>query len=508
MQSMQPLRKAVFFATVFCATIFLLYYVDDNLGTGWGVNVIHNWLQLGLLNLHGQLVYNPGGFDIAEHPIVYQGMSPVSLYPVFFASKIFAWSGLDTLPYDFFAVPILLWAIWRLLGRDDFAVIVAALALLCPGYMRCLKILDPNSLAVLPSLPFAVIMLAILRKPRLTPAQWVGLVIFTLAFMSLNWSTGWIFAPCLCLLFGMPGVNRRALIYLAGVMALGVCFVVVVSFALKAGVGSTGTNSGKIVNKLTGYLWGRGGYGEGLTTGRAFLRLVVVNGVGLLPLGLALVYATAQRMRGGARFPWFAFAPFALTILDIVIMRNYFGHHPPLGGPLLLVGLVFSLALLRAPLPGGAKSAPEKISFKFAPALALAGFVYGLAVLVCFRANENNLLSVAHLIHQNTARTDVIVTVKANDPNTASQAPRLDEPLDRRVIVVDDFQALAGETNHWMLLTSVNPGSSFTLVGQSTPPVQSWWSKPGEWFSRVVARRSANDRIGLSGTYFLYVPAH
>ncbi|HUE37584.1 MAG TPA: hypothetical protein VMO20_09350, partial [Candidatus Acidoferrum sp.] len=346
------LRKVVFFVAVFCATIFLLYYVDDNLGTGWAVNVVHNWLQFGLLNLRGQLVYNPGGFDIAAHPIVYKGMSPVCLWPAFLASKIFAWTGLDTLPFDFFAVPTLLWAIWRLLGRDDFAVIVAALALLCPGYMRCLKILDPNSLAVLPSIPFAVIVLAILRKPKLTPAQWAGLVIFTLAFMSLNWTTGWIFAPCLCLLFGMPGVNRRALIYLAGVMALGVCLVVAVSFAVKASGDAGARGHVKPLNVLAGYLWGSGGYGAGLTTGRAFLRLAVVNGVGLLPPGLALVYATAQRMRGGAGFPWFAFTPLALTIMDMVIMRNYFGHHPPLGGPLLLAGLVFSLALLRASPPG------------------------------------------------------------------------------------------------------------------------------------------------------------
>jgi hypothetical protein len=506
MQPTLPLRKMIFFAAVACATILLLYYLDDNMETGWPAAVVRNWLQFGFLNLHGQLVCNPGGFDIATHPNVYKGMSPVCLYPAFFASKIFQWAGLGTLPLQFFAVPILLWGIWRLLGRDDFAIIAAALAMLSPGYMRCQKMLETNTMAVLPVIPFAVIVMAILQKPKLTPIQWVGLVIFTLAFMSLNWSTGWIFAPCIFLLFGMPGVNRRALVCLVAVMAIGVFLVVGVSFALKAGGDAGAAGHVKALTILSGYLWGSGGYGEGLTTGRAFLRLAVVSGVGLLPLGLVLVYATAQRVRAGAGFPWFAFTPLSLTIMDIVIMRNYFGHHPPLAGPLLLVGLVFSLALLRVPPPEGAKKVPEKVSFKFAPALALAGAAYCLAVLVCFRANENGLLSVVRLVRQNTARTDVIVAVKANDPDTAVQAMKISEPLDRHVVVADDFQTLAGETNHWVLLTSVNPGGSFTLVAQSAPSTQSWVSKPGEWFSRVIAKRDANDRIGLSGTYSLYAP--
>jgi hypothetical protein len=280
---------------------------------------------------------------------------------------------------------------------------------------------------------------------------------------------------------------------------------VVVSFALKAGK-DAGTGHVSPLTILAGYTWGSNGYGEGLTTGRAFLRLAVVNGVGLLPLALALVYATPRWMRSVASFPWFAFAPLALTLLDIVIMRNYFGHHPPMAGSLLLVGLVFSIALLRCVPPKDAKMTPEKIPFTFAPALALTAFVYGLAVLVCFRANENHLLFVTQLIHQNTARSDVIVAVKENDSDTALQASRLDEQIDRHVIVADNFQALAGETNHWVLLTAVNPGARFTLIAQSPPPSQSWISKPGEWFSHFIAKRSANDRLDLPGPYYLYVP--
>jgi hypothetical protein len=509
MLSALTLRKAIFFVAVSCAAIFLLYYEDGNMGTSWPINVVHNWLQFGFLNLRCQLVQNPGGFDIADHPDIYQGMSPVSLYPAFLAAKIFEWSGLDTLPFDFFLIPLLLWGIWRLLGRDDFAVIAAALAVLCPGYMRWLKILDPNALSVLPAIPFAAILIMIFRKTKLTLAQWAGVVVFTLAFMSLNWTTGWIFAPCLCLLFGMPGINRRALIYLAAVMAVGVCAIVAVSFAVKAGdeAAVAGQGHAKPLGVLAGYTWGSGGYGEGLTTGRAFLRLAVVNGAGLLPLGLVLVYATAQRMRGGTGFPWFAFTPLALTIADIVIMRDYFGHHPPMAGPLLLVGLVFCIALLRSP-PEGVKPVPEKFLFKLAPALVLAAFVYGLAVLVCFRANENHLLFVAQLIRQNTARSDVIVTVKENDPATASQASRLDGPVDRHVVVVENFGALATQTNRWVLLTSVKSGNSFKLIAQSELPSQSWISKPGEWFSRFIAKRSANDRMDLPGPYYLYAPAH
>src|ERR1700722_10114174 len=90
-----PFRKFIFFAGVVCASVFLSFLIDDNLGPGWPTNVIRNWQEYGFFNLHGKLVYNAGGSDVSAHPQVYGGMSPVSLYPVLFATRIFSWTGLN-----------------------------------------------------------------------------------------------------------------------------------------------------------------------------------------------------------------------------------------------------------------------------------------------------------------------------------------------------------------------------------------------------------------------------
>jgi hypothetical protein len=501
-QSVSPAKKVIFFAAVFFTTVFLLYYVDDNLATAWPTNVVRNWLQFGILNLHGQLASNPGGYDIA-HPNVYKGMSPVCLYPAFLVSKIFQGSGLEMLPFQVLLVTAIFWASWHLLGRDRLAVILATTAILCPGYMRWMKFLDPNAVSVLPVIPYAAIVLAILKKPKLTPGMGALLVVLTLAFMSLNWTTAWVCAPCVFLLWGMPGANRRGIILVAVLMFIAVPAVVLLSLAAKTG--GPASQSGHI---LGGYTWANGGYGEGLTTGRAFLRLAAVNGIGFLPLGLGLIYATVRRRNDGSRFPWFAFTPLALTAMDVIIMRNYFGHHPWMSGPVMLVGLIFSLALLQARSAETSENSAEKIPFKLMPLLMLLGFVYGLVVLMFFRANQMDMLSLLKLVRQHSPRGDTLVIVKSADAATASLADRLDEPLDRHIVVVDNFNGVANVQGSWMILSSVKLDDSFMLMAQSGAHSQSFLTRVADWFNHSIAKRSRGDRLELSGNYYLYGPRH
>src|SRR6185369_2128296 len=139
---------------------------------------------------------------------------------------------------------------------------------------------------------------------------------------------------------------------------------------------------------LRGYTWGNTGYGVGLTTGKAFFRLAFVNGIGLFPLWLVLAYAVATSSRHRGRLAWLAWAPLALTIVDIVVMRNYFGHHPPMAGPLLLLGIVFTISLLRC-----SQDTVENIPSLAVPIAALLCFLFGLSALAFFQANQKPLLS-------------------------------------------------------------------------------------------------------------------
>ena len=508
MKAALSFRSFLFVAAVTVAAAILLSLIDDNLGLAWPTNVMRNWQEFGLLHLHGELISNPGGFEATTHPQVYRGMSPVFLYLVYFVTQVFSWTGLDTLAFHIVLLLAVLWGTWNLLGRDDFALIVAVAAVLCPGYMRWPKILDPNTVAVLPVIPYAVIALAILKRPKITPALAVTLLLLTVAFMSLNWTTAWVCGPCIVLFLGMPGVNRRGLIFLTAVMMLGIPAVVATSLAAKASTSApTGIGAMGPGQVLGSYTWGSGGYGGGLTTGRAFVRLAFVNAVGLLPLWLAVAYAVARRIRDGAQFLWlvFAFAPLALTAADIVVMRNYFGHHPWMAGPVLLSGAIFSLALLRVPMVEREKGA-GRVSQGLTWALAALCFVYGLAVLAFFRTNETQLLSLAQLVREHTARSDTIVIVSDMDAGTARLADRLDEPLDRRVIMVNDVKDLSAEKDRWVILSAVRLNDSWKLAAQSAGQTHTGLSKVTDWFNRSISRRSPGDRLELSDTYYLYGP--
>src|SRR5262249_14344989 len=126
------------------SSLMLMYLIDDGLEIGWPHHVIRNWQDFGFLNLGGKLVTNPGGFDVTSHPDVYKGMSPVSLYPAFIATKLFGLTDLGTMPFHLLIALAVFWGIWKLLGEDNFAFVTAALAILLPGYLRWQRILDPN----------------------------------------------------------------------------------------------------------------------------------------------------------------------------------------------------------------------------------------------------------------------------------------------------------------------------------------------------------------------------
>lgn len=507
MQASALFRNLIFVAVVAVAAAILLSLIDDNLGLAWPTNVMRNWQEFGLLRMHGQLVYNPGGYEATTHPEIYRGMSPVFLYPAYLVTQLFSWTGLDTLAFHLVLLLAVMWGIWNLLGRDNFALAVAAAAVLCPGYLRWPKILDPNTLAALPAVPYAAIALAILRKPKFTLVSAVALLVLTAGFLSLNWTTGWVCGPCIFLFLGMPGINRRGLIFLIALMVIGVPAVVATSLAVKAGGGgATGIGGMGPAQVLACYTWGGGGYGEGLTAGKALMRLAFTNGIGLLPLWLALVYTAARRAGNGTRLArlLFAFVPLALTAADILIMRNYFGHHPWMAGPVLLVGVIFSLTLLR--VSAGEPASAEKIPRKYIWTVAALCFVYGYAALTFFRANEVQLLRLAHLVREHTARSDTLVIIKDKDAATARLTDRLDELLDRRMVVVDDMKELGDEKGHWVILSAVPLDDSLKLAAQSTAPPPSALNRITDWFNRFISRRRPGDRLELSDTYFLYGP--
>ncbi len=498
--------KILFSIGVAAVMAGLMHLIDDGWGPSWAYNVLRNWQEFGIFSLHGQMISNPAGFGVPEHAEIYKGMSPVCLYPVYFVTQFFGWSGLGTDAFYILFGLATFWGIWHLLGQNNFALAIAAAAILCPGYMRYQRELDPNAISVLPVIPYAAVVLTVLRRPKLSPMLLTALFLLTLGFASLNWTTAWVCGPCILLLFGMPGINRRTLLLFIGILGTCVALTVVASLIAKSGGGQSGINLSNPLQVIRTYMSGSIGYGQGMTWGKAFVRLAFVNAVGLFPLWLVLIYISARRIRSGDGLSWIQFAPLILTILELGVMRNYFGHHPWMSCPVIFVGMIFSLALLQvAPAPDEkTKKTRIDVPFKFTVAATFPCILYGLAVLIFLRTNENNSLSLLGLVRAHTQRSDIIVVVKNSDPDTAKVAGRLDEILDRRVIVLDDFKDLVGEKNHSVILSALKLDDSFTLVAQSSAHSQQWLSEVANWFNHSVARRNPGDRLELADAYYLY----
>jgi hypothetical protein len=501
--------KIITVAFVITCSALLIYLVDDGLGMGWPQNVVRNWQQFGLFKLRGQLVFNEGGFEALTRPEIFRGISPVSLYPPYAATELFGWTGLGTMSFHILLAAAVFWAIWQLLGRTNFAFVTATVVILTPGYLRWQKGLDPCTIPVLLSLPYIAIILSILRKYRLSVVSLIGLSALIWCFTSLNWSTAWVCGPCILLLWFSPNVERRKTIIFAALSAVSCAILGIISVKIKAGTGNAGSSN--LFQFFLSYTWGDTGYGLNLTTGKAVLRLAFVNVVGLLPALVIFVYVLEERIRRQRRI-WPSISPLALSVLDIAIMRNYFAHHPWLAAPVLLVGLILSLALLRTdnmaatePLPLDAGTNRQNASV--VASVFVCCFAYGLCVLFILRANEADLLSLVRLIRHDTGRSDLVVLVRNSDPQTVDLAPRLPEVLDRRVVVINQFYDLPAMENRAVILSSVPLNGNLRVLAQSDSgetKSRSWETKLADWFNESIARRRPGDRLNVAPRYFLY----
>jgi hypothetical protein len=254
------------------------------------------------------------------------------------------------------------------------------------------------------------------------------------------------------------------------------------------------------------------GYGEGLNTGRAFFLLAFTNGIGLLALWLLGAWAFASTIRGRSALLWLCLVPLVGAVADVVIMRNYFGHHPWMAAPVLLVGVIFSLVLLRGRMqkqPAGKGFSTPLLRPSALPALICAAcFIYGVSVLMFFRANENNQLSLLRLIRHHTDRATTIVIVRPADPQLARMAPRFDELFDRHAVVVEDLKRLpdGGENAAVLSAAAAEPLKLIAQNGGAKSGIADSLGRVSAWFNRTIAHRQAGDRLELGEVYFLYDP--
>jgi hypothetical protein len=480
------------------------YLADGNTQSGWPNNVVRNWEQFGFWTLQGRMVANSAGFGALSNPEVYGGHRAASLYPVFVVKRLFAWTGAGTLAFDVVLCLLVVVSTWVLLGKGRLGWIAGAATGLCPGYIYYQGWLDPNAISLLLGLPFAAIVLPRLSKPSLSVLEVALLILLSAAYTLLNWTTVFahgIFFACLLARRSLPRSRLALYLVMAGIS---VAVVGALSVLSKIGGAAGPGQAGAFKDFVAAYTWGPGGYGSGMTTGKAALRLLFANTVGLLPLLLvgAWVLARGEKPADGSR--WRSLWPLAAAILGVASMRNYFGVHPWMSVPMLLVGVVCSLRVLVVRESGAAAQTPAPSGRgMLAPAGFLAGcFAYAVVVTLMQRVHNAEAYSLLSMVRDHTVRADVIVLVQATDPQMAADAEVQMCCMDRRVVVLKDLSDWSGWAERAFVVSRAK-FEQLPLVATTTPPAAASWPLVQDvlaWYAQRVARRVPGEQHFRFGT--------
>jgi hypothetical protein len=483
--------------------LWMLYLVDDGLGIGWTDNVVRNWEDFGFFHLHGQLVMNPGGFEIATNPVIYPGHRAMSLYPVFICTRIFAGSIGFFLYYTLISIVVFA-SINCLLGKGDWAFLIAATVMICPGYVRWQTVLDPNVTSVLLGFPYSVMALSLLKKPGFGAVHFVLLVILILAFTTINWTTAFVHFSLLVTILLTRIPWRRLIIYVA---ASGLVTAIILTLSLASKLATGQGKQGDFMIFLQGYTWGNIGYGAGLTTRTAFLRMAFVNLIGLLPLLLLSGWEYFRNKNNKSISMGLAALPLVAIILEIASMRNYFGHHPWMSVPFITFGIILGLYVWTASAPDGSKNQPAEIPGRHQYFFLTVSLAYAVSVIFLFRIHNANELSLVKLIRGHTARSDLIVIASDRDSETANLATRLPPLFDRNVVVVRNLKEWQDIHSRNFLLSASDLREKLRLTARNArDPVANWPLLQGalHWYSKNFARRNPGDKMSFPDTYYLY----
>ena len=474
----------------------------------WGHSVLLNWQDFGFYNLKGQLVYNPGGYNLPGHPSVYTGHRAFGLYPAFFVDWIFGGCD-DGMPFYLTLSLTVGLSVWWLLGHNFTGMVAAFCVVFSPAYARLGSELDLFAIPVLLGIPFLGGVRCLLEREKFTMGSGALLFGIVAVYAPLNWTTVVAFGITLAYLVVAMPKNIKKIVFFALVAGVASLIVLGVSLVSKAG-GAASTSA--FVRLYNSHLFGPLGYdGHGMTWMKAITRLTAANAVCLLPLWLLLswtiwgAFGRAKKVSWGLVLP---LLPLAVALLFIGGLRNYFAHHPWMAGPVLIYGIVFSLRLMldRAGSPDVAQGPNDWLRFG---AIALACFAYGFVVMSVFKINKAGEDQILYLVRQNTARQDVIFFSPKEDPWIAQNARVLQELMDRALVLLPDGPAkeMSGQRGISFQLTGhALPGGRSWLAQTEASPPQGFIARALDWYRTHIAKRAPGDRLETEKLYLYRMP--
>jgi hypothetical protein len=454
-----------------------------------------------------------GGGGATTNPEIYKGYSPAYLYLVYIITKLFTWTGLNTLSFHMLLAFSVFLAIYNLLDRNAFAYIVAMTIILCPGYIVYQKILDPNSIPVLLSLPYVAFVIFLLKRKRLSFIFILIILALTLGFAILNWSAALIFIPYALLLLGMHGLNRRAVIVFIVLSSISYLLVVVISIFTRITLPGV-HNTAHIYQFFSNYMWGKAEYYRDYNSlNKPLLVFCIVNIIGLLPLLAAYGYFIAKCAQRRIKITLLAIAIIAAMIFEIVILKNYFLAHHWMAAQPVLSSLVFSLALIYSQANEKMTDINKTISqrfFLFMPIIALLCFAYSLTIVAWLRIHHESNLALVRLVRTHTARSDTIMILNSDNTITGFSKYGLSSLgglLDRKIVVIDTLLTSASNNNRAFLLSSTPlPAPWHSFASEDSNCLNYYWfKKANDWYNHTMVKRKGNYLTKPASSYFLYI---
>ena len=466
----------------------------------WPNCVLRNWHEYGYWHLDGQLVANPGGLDAGEKPFVYPGHRPWLLLPPYWLKELPGTAGGNGLLYDFVMVLATFAGTTRLMGTGARGVLLASIVCLSPGFILNIVTIDTISFPAvvgLAVLPFAAGRLA---DGGGKPAGRMLTLAVLMLFMMMNWSTLFsLFVAGVYLCARRPAQWKNLAVYIgaAAVVGLGVFAVSILSRH------ESGATSGDFWNA---YLWGPGGYdGNGMSLGKALVRISGVNVIAWLPLAVG---GMVLWLHNGPGERWrLAPLPLAAAIFAVFVMRNYNAHHPWGAASVIGLGFLLSLELLIAPR-SDSKRAWSAIGIAAATAFCL---VYCASWLALDEFNKRDYNPLYDLIARNTPRHSLIVVTDSLTPDGRLAPEAFSSMVDRKFMSAAGWEThrdeIARSGKEVFFLTHGTPPPSSRLLAQSQSPPR-WTDRIMiplfDFYREKISRRAPGDRKVFFPEYHLY----
>ncbi|MGA2137405.1 MAG: hypothetical protein ABSH14_00940 [Verrucomicrobiia bacterium] len=478
----------------------------------WVVSALRNWQEVGYWNLHGMPTVNPGGIRPGESPLPYHAYRAFSLLPVYWTYLLTG--NLNTaLVLAYLALTLVLaLSIWRFLGKNSWALLVASAVCLCPGYVRvsCVD-WDPVPVAMLVGI--AVMLFLVCRVANPPPGRVISLSALALVavYSQIEWTTvfalgvGW--ATCAVLLW--PTKRRQFMMF-----SVFVAFLVTAS-SLTLMWEKCGGGSGAF-NALPAYTIGSGGYdGLGMSWSIALKRWLTASVIGLLPLWIVFFTAVLPSLKRSPRETLTACIPLFTAWMEVCVLRNHMAHHQWMQNPVVVLGILLSLYLLQRAAALGAIASttlpiPSHRSSRILPWFTLGGTLYCMVILSVFRTNAAQLQSLIQLVSANTPRRAIIVV--GPDLGRGMRAEAMGLLIDRKSVPMEstptpDTGNSADSGTHaagtYVINTAPLSGLG-PVVAQSTAKKEDMVLKLVGWYRAHISQRVYHFQ--QLDTYYLYQP--